>query len=145
MRITFEEDTLPEIVGSMEQFLADFYGNRVMEQPVTEQDATVPGDPGPDQEPVKKPRKKPAKKPAAKTEEPEEKVEAEPEAPLKTDAESKREALSLLMDLYNAEGDARTRVKELLADYGVKKFSEIEEAKGRELLADAEKIKEEVA
>lgn len=112
------------------------------------------GSPVPEEKPKPKPRPKKATKPTKPAKTVQEEVEdeeilvkaTEPEtAPEQDPAAAKKDALSILMELYNKGGDDRDNVKALLEKYGVKKFSEIAEDDGVKLLADAENLRKETA
>ena len=122
MKITFEGTGLYDVIAQMEAFIMDAMPNSYSGS------ETVPEEVAEEPKP-EKPKKSPKK--AAKPEP--EKDEAEPEVDSDKDpAEAKREAIDALMSLYN-DGKAED-VKALLVKFGVKKFGEIPDERGVELL-----------
>jgi hypothetical protein len=103
------------------------------------------------QEPEKPKKTRKRKKPAAKEveaetpdETPDEAPEPEPEkAPEMEPAEAKKQAIDILIELYNENRQAD--VKKLLTEFGVKKFGEVPDEKGNDLLAKATDLQKEAA
>ncbi len=128
MKIQFEGDNFAAVLTQMVDFLSNLNidilpDDTPVPQPYEQHDNMVEDEPAEEPEP-----------------EPTEEPEGEPEPPeTETDpAEAKQEAIDKLMELYN-DGMAK-EVKDLLTEFGVKKFGEIPEEKGPDLLARAKEI-----
>ena len=128
MKITFEGTGLYDVLAQMEAFIMDAMPNTYSGS------ETVPEEVAEEPKP-EKPKKAPKK--AAKPE-PEPEVDSD-----KDPAEAKREAIDALMSLYN-DGKAED-VKALLVKFGVKKFGEIPDERGVELLSAANDLRKDAA
>jgi len=135
MKLVFEADTLEEIMDQMVQTLFHLGHPWAVAQGETEEQAEAPA-----------PEPKKAKKKVAKAPVEEETPVEEEETPVEgmDMAELKKEALTVLIELYN-NLKARPQVKELLVKYDVKKFSEIPERHSPGLWKDANEIRKAVA
>ena len=157
MQISFEGETLHELEAQMRMFLT--WVNPGADWPA---DETVPAEDVEEEAPKKTRKrttvlKKPAPEKVEEEEEivPEEAEETVPEetedagtedtAPGKNLAETRRKAISKLVELYNLNEDAQQQVKALLGKYDIKKFSEVSDERVSELLTDANKIAKKVA
>ena len=152
---------MPEIILEMERFLNQcgyelVFGENMLTTDIPDQpeksDASGTGEP---EKPKKKTTRK--KKAAPKEEqhsknadtnsEPESsensgEPETDPAAEMSA-ADAKKEGLAILMDLYN--NGKQDDVKALLGDFGVKKFGEVPEERGHELLGRAQDLQKEAA
>ena len=172
MKITFE-GSIDEIMSELAMFMNaqgltvvgledGFYDVHPAEEFAVEEEKLRADQEIEEEDPEAKPAPKKKKAPAKKKKDPEpedaeepvaeaeDEAEAEEEAPdvrkanSTNAADTKKKALSLLIQLYNGTG-TRDPVKTLLEKYDVKKFSEIPEDRADELLADAKKIEKDAA
>jgi outer membrane biosynthesis protein TonB len=128
MKLIFEGDTILDIANQIEVFLVQMA-----------LDGTAPENEEPEPEPKKTRKPKPEPEPEPDTDD---KTPPEPPDEEGEDlAAVKKEALDKLMAVYLEGSDAqKAGIKELLKKFGVKKFSEVPEARAKELLTEAEKL-----
>jgi hypothetical protein len=165
MKLTFEGETLTELVQQMQGFLVETgnWWNAPSPAPVPDE---VPGmenptpTPAAEEEPVKRKPGRPKKTPptapivgTAPEEEPEveepappeeEKVSEEEKHPLDFDA-IRSAAITKLMTVYNMGGAYSTKVKGVLKEFGVAKFAEVPDEKLNDLLTRAVELESEAA
>ena len=153
MQISFEGETLHELEAQMRMFLT--WVNPGADWPA---DETVPAEDVEEEAPKKTRKrttvlKKPAPEKSIEEEVQDQEIlanaagaeETEDTAPGKNLAETRRKAISKLVELYNLSEDAQQQVKALLGKYDIKKFSEVSDERVSELLTDANKIAKKVA
>ena len=135
MKITFEGENVVEVANEMAIFLTQF-GFAIAGQIAPQE----PGNPEVDTDPETdqhSPNADPEETPPEDQAEDGEPV-PEPEPDISPE-DAKKQAIDILMEAY---GDGkRDAVKELLAAFGVKKFGEVEDDKGPDLLKAAEELK----
>ena len=146
MKIEFEGNSFGEVLVQILDFVSnlnvDIFSDDETEQ-VTEQDVApvVPEEPPIDKKSKTKqasPKPDPEPEPEKAADEPDPVPE---EAPEQDPAAAKQEAIDILMALYN-DGKAAD-VKTLLGEFGVKKFGEISDDRGVDLLSRANDLRKE--
>lgn len=153
MKLTFEGETLTEIVQQMQGFLVET-GNWWNAPPaeVEPSPAPVPDEapnaeaPPPEEEPAKRkpgrPRKVAAEEPAPVPDEP----APAPEEEQVPDFDAIRStAITKLMTVYNMGGAHSVKVKGILKEFGVAKFADVPEDKLKDLLTRAVELESEAA
>lgn len=139
MKLTFEGQTLIVIADQMAAMLIG------LDHPSTQRVVLVDPEPEVEVEPKPEPKKRKSRaKPKPATEDADILAAAaepvpEPEQDVSVE-DCKKEAIAILMELYN--DGKKDEVKALLEAFGVKKFGEIPDEKGPDLLEAANKLKE---
>lgn len=160
MKLTFEGETLTELVQQMQVFLVEtgnwWQATSGADAPAAEPEETSErAAPAPtDEEPVKRkpgrPKKTVAEEPAPVPDEPAPAPEEEP-APAPEEEKApdfdaiRSSAITKLMNVYNMGGAHSVKVKGVLKEFGVAKFAEVPEERLKELLTRAVELESEAA